>query len=101
LRFRFRTKTLQALYDEKKGAAEYPQGVVVAFFKALHIIESACDERDLYAFKRLHFEELQGSRRKQGQHSIRLNDQYRLILTVEQDQEGKYVLIISLEKHYR
>jgi len=44
-------------------------------------IESAHDERDLYAVKSLRFEKLNGDRR--GQSSLRINDQWRLIIMVE------------------
>ena len=101
MRFHYKSKRLEALYYEGKGANKYPEGVVSAFFEVMAIIESATDERDLYAFKSLRFERLQGKRRKLGHRSIRLNDQYRLVLIVERDQDGKYLLIVSLEKHYR
>lgn len=41
----------------------------------------------------LHFELLRGERGQRGEHSLRLNDQYRLIVTLE-DREGVRVLVI-------
>ena len=101
MRFAFKTKKLQALYEDEKGASGYPEGVVAAFFDAMAIIKAAADERDLYALKSLHYELLQGTRGKRGHRSIRLNDQYRLVLAMQQDSQGRYCLIVSLEKHYR
>lgn len=101
MRFVFKTRKLQALYETETGAAHYPTGVVVAFFEVLAVIEGAADERDLYALKSLHFEQLKGARRRRGERSVRLNDEYRLILIVDRDDSGRYCLIVSLEKHYR
>ena len=101
MRFRFKTKRLEALYYEGKGTKKYPEGVVDAFFEVMAYIENAVDERELRGFKGLHFEQLRGKRAKLGHQSIRLNDQYRLILTIRRDQDGKYLLIIRLAKHYR
>lgn len=101
MRFSFKTKKLRSLYEEEKGAANYPAAVVAAFFEAVAIIDAAADERDLYATKSLHYELLKGKRGKLGHRSVRLNDQYRLILAIERDEEGRYCLIVSLEKHYR
>jgi proteic killer suppression protein len=98
LRFRFKTRKLEALYTEEKGARRFPPGVVDAFFEAMAIIDSAVDERDLYAFKGLRFEKLGGNRK--GQHSIRLNRQFRLILAFERDSEGKLLLVIDIEDYH-
>ena len=54
----------------------------------------ATDERDLYALKSLHFERMKGDRT--GQSSIRINKQWRLILRIEADDEGKVVVIVEL-----
>lgn len=101
MHFQFKTKTLADLYYEEKGAKHYPAAVVDAFYEVMAIIENARDERDLYAFKSLHFEQLQGARGSEGRRSIRLNQQYRLIVTIEQDAQDRFLLIVSLENHYR
>ena len=64
------------------------------------IIDGAPDERDLYKFKSLHFEKLAGKRGKQEQRSLRLNDQFRLIVKLDRDSEGKYILIIDIEDYH-
>lgn len=97
MRFRFKAKRLAALYYDNRGAKRYPSQVVDSFFEVMAVIESAPDERDLYAFKSFHFERLEG---EQDRRSIRLNRQYRLVLTIEQDAQGHYVLIIEINKHY-
>ena len=97
MRFRFKSKKLKALYTEERGAHKYPPGAVDAFFRVMSTIAAALDERDLYALKGLRYEKLKGGRREQ--HSIRLNDQFRLIVEREKDSQGRYLLIIDIEDY--
>jgi proteic killer suppression protein len=64
----------------------------------MQTIRAAEDERAFYALKSLHFEKLKGNR--SHQHSMRLNDQWRLILQFEQTEEGKIVCIVSIEDYH-
>jgi len=98
LRFQFKTQKLRSLYTDNQGARKYPPAVVDAFFHCMTIIAAAPDERDLYAAKSLHYERLRGKR--EGQRSIRLNDQYRLILVVEEDEQGKVLHIIEIADYH-
>ena len=100
MHFHFKKRRLERLYYEDKGAQDYPAQVVQSFFDVMAIIQAAPDERDLYAFKSLHFERLKGKRGRRGERSIRLNREYRLIVSIERDAAGRYVLIIDIEKHY-
>jgi toxin HigB-1 len=62
------------------------------------IIAAAPDERDLRALKSLHFEKLSGGRR--GQHSVRLNKQFRLTFEFDEDQHGKLLLILAIGDYH-
>lgn len=73
-------------------------GVVKAYRKRLQFIRDAADERDFYAMKSLHFEKLRGSR--EGQRSMRLNEQYRLILELVETRTGKLVRIVAVEDYH-
>ncbi len=99
MRFRFKDKKLEALYTEEKNAHKYPN-VVDDFFEVMAIIDAVLDERDLYANKRLHFERLSEQRGNQGQRSLRLNKQWRLIVALEVDEEGSYLQIIDIEDYH-
>lgn len=99
LRFQFQKKKLEALYTEEKNAHKYPD-VVDDFFEVMAIIDAALDERDLYALKGLRFEKLSGKRGKQRQRSLRLNDQWRLIVVLDQDEQGQYLTIIDIEDYH-
>ena len=99
MRFRFRTRKLKALYTEEKGAHKYPSQVVDSFFEVMSIIAAARDERDLYRLKGLRFERLAGDRK--GERSLRLNNQFRLIVVIEQDDQGRYLLIVDIADYHR
>ena len=64
------------------------------------IIKAAKSEQDLYALKGLRFEKLSGKRGKQNQRSLRLNRQWRLIVIIEKDEHGKYILIVDIEDYH-
>jgi toxin HigB-1 len=100
MRWVFESKHLQALYEEQKGAEKYGTAVVEAFFEVMDIISAAHDIRDIDAFKSLHFEKLKGKRGKKGERSLRLNKQWRLILTIAADDQGNYLLIIDIEDYH-
>ena len=64
--------------------------VVRAYRRKVPLIDAADDERDLRAMRGLRFEQLSGER--EGTCSIRLNDQFRLILTFKT--EGERIAVI-------
>jgi toxin HigB-1 len=98
VRFEFKDKDLLLLYTEEKNAHRFPPGVVEAFFDVMAIIESAISEMDIRAFKSLRFEKLVGNRA--GQFSLRLNIQYRLIIQIEKDEQGKLLWIIEINDYH-
>lgn len=96
MRFKFKKKKIEALYSEEKNSHKYPN-VVGDFFDVMSAIDAAKDERDLYALKGFHFEKLKG---REGERSLRLNRQWRLIVSLEEDRDGSYVLIIDIEDYH-
>jgi proteic killer suppression protein len=98
LRAYFADKKLRQLYTEEKDAHRYPEGLVDAFFDVVATIVAAEDERDLYALKSLHYEKLKGKRRHQR--SLRLNDQFRLIVEQGKDDKGKFLWIVGIEDYH-
>lgn len=60
-------------------------------------IRAAVDEREFYRMKSLHYEKLKGTR--SHQRSMRLNDQFRLILEIEVRQ-NRTVVVISIEDYH-
>jgi toxin HigB-1 len=97
VKIRFGDDKLGKLYSEDSKSKEYPEGIRDAFLKRVRAIEAAADERDLRALKSIHFEKLKGVKNR---YSVRLNDQWRLILRFEKDSDGKTVVLIEINKHY-
>ncbi len=99
MRFVFRSKSLLLLYTEEKGAHRYPPNVVESFSDIMAIIDAAVNESDIRAFKGLRYEKLIGDRH--GQVSLRLNDQYRLIIEIKNDASGKVIWVIEITDYHR
>lgn len=95
----FEDEELRRLYEDPDyHAPRLGRDLVKAFRKKVGLIVAAASELDLRAFKSLHLERLVGDR--SGQHSIRLNDQWRLILRFETDSDGKVVVIVEIVDYH-
>ncbi|ALN64619.1 plasmid maintenance system killer family protein [Lysobacter antibioticus] len=68
------------------------------FRRRMQFIRASPDERAFYAMKSLHYEKLKGD--LVGQRSMRLNDQWRLLLRLEEDDKGKLVVIVSIADYH-
>ena len=64
----------------------------------MQVIRAAPDERTFYALKSLRFEKLKGPRAHQR--SMRLNDQWRLILEIQPSTPGNIVVLIKIEDYH-
>jgi proteic killer suppression protein len=88
--------------DRLETDAQYTMGlaaaVVKAYRKRLQLIRSAVDERDFRELKSLHFERLKGQRKHQ--HSMRLNDQFRLVIEFRSVGKSKVVMVMSVEDYH-
>lgn len=89
---------LDRLEVEARFTAGHPQDVVRAYRRRMQQIRGFRDERDLYALKSLHCEKLKGSR--EGQHSIRLNLQWRLILEIRGNHPCKVIGIVEIADYH-
>jgi proteic killer suppression protein len=76
----------------------HSQAIVRAFRKCMQVIRAAADERDFYSLKSLHYKKLQGKRSQEK--SMRLNDQWRLILEVQSSKSKTVVLIKGIEDYH-
>ena len=90
----FADRNLQRLESDPAFDAGFGRDVVKAFRKRMQLIRAARDERDFYAMKSLHFEQLHGDRL--GRYSMRLNEQWRLILKLVKRASDKVVLVIEI-----
>ncbi len=94
----FKDESLAKLEREAECTAGHPEGVVKAFRKRMQQIRAAADERDFYALRSLNFEKLKGGR--SDQYSMRLNDQWRLILEFQGTGQTKKVIIVAIEDYH-
>jgi proteic killer suppression protein len=76
----------------------FAQAIVRAFRKRMQFIRAATDERDFFAMRSLHFEKLKGKRGHQ--YSMRLNDQWRLVLEMQGKGSDKVLVIIAIEDYH-
>jgi toxin HigB-1 len=77
---------------------QWGRDLVVAYRRKIQVLDSALDERDLRAMRSLNLEKLKGDRA--GQYSVRLNDQFRLILTFHTEGDGRVVVVLELVDYH-
>ncbi len=94
----FADPALARLESDAYFTAGFDPGVVKAYRKRVAFIRAAADVRDFYNMKSLHYEKLKGDR--EGQHSMRLNDRWRLILELRTEASGKTVVIVSIVDYH-
>lgn len=88
MRFEFEDDDLERLYtDPSFHDPRFGAHIIKLFRKRMQFIGAALDDRDLRNYRGLHFEKLGHDR--QGQHSIQLDQQFRLILRLYTDEEGR------------
>lgn len=84
--------------DASYSTKRFDSVLVAAYRKKIGLIRAAVDERDLRAYKALRLERLVGSRK--GQSSIRLNQQYRLILKFKTVSPGRVAVVIEIVDYH-
>ena len=95
---RFRAERLDRLETDPKFDGGFPQAVVRMFRKRLQFIRDTPDERVFYQMRSLRFEKLKGKRKHQ--YSMRLNDQWRLILEFDDQVPTKVVVVVAVEDYH-
>ena len=95
MNIRFADIDLDRLEVDAKFTAGWSQAIVRAYRRRINEIRAAADERDLRAAR---FEKLKGKR--SHQYSIRLNNQYRLIIEIEDSLDSKTIVAVSIEDYH-
>jgi toxin HigB-1 len=98
MRYDIADKDLKRLYTDPGFTGGFPPEVVCQFRKRMQQIINAQDVRDLYQLTSLHFEKLKGKRKHQ--HSMRLNDQFRLVLRIRGKGEAATLVIEAIEDYH-
>lgn len=95
----FSDPRLASIETNEAAKAKLPIAVIKSARRKLTVIRAATDERTLRDWKSLHYEKLQGG--MEGYRSIRLNDQFRMVFTIDTTTTPNAVPIISIEDYHR
>lgn len=98
MRVTFADDDLRRLYEDLSFCSRLGDDVVRQYRKKVQTVIAARDKRDLRALGGLRLEKLSGDRA--GQHSIRLNDQWRLILRFVTDDAGRAVVLVEVVDYH-
>ncbi len=90
----FRDKTLALVETDRAASIRLPVSVINSMRRKLAVIRAAPDERTLRNWKSLHYEKL-GS----GERSIRLNQQFRVVFTLDATSIPNKVTILRVWNH--
>lgn len=94
----FKDKHLELLEGKEAGKLNYPVSVLNSARRKLTVLRAAPDERTIRNWKSLHYEKLSGDRA--GQHSIRLNDQWRLVFELDKESNPPSLFVIGIENYH-
>jgi proteic killer suppression protein len=95
----FEDEELRRLYEDPNFMLpRLGRDLTRAFRKIVTLIVSANDERDLAAIRSVRFEKLKGVRT--GQWSLRLNQQWRLIIRFVRRKEGKVLVVVEVVDYH-
>lgn len=97
--YRFEDSALELLFTRGEGQESYPKEVVQAFLRRVAHIQAAVNEQDLRTPKSVHFERLKG--KLKGKCSLRLNKNWRLVLSITKGSTNKLVVIHEITNHYQ
>ena len=93
----FEDAGLALIESDAAGKTKLPVAVIKAARRKLTVMRAAVDDRSLRNWKSLHYEMLKGDR--EGQRSIRLNDQFRLVFTLN-DGDPLTATILAIEDYH-
>jgi proteic killer suppression protein len=91
MKVEFRDGDLARICTDQAYRLGLPINVIKLARRKLIQLSAAKDERDIRNLKGLHYKKLQGGR--EGQRSIRVNDQYRIVFTISDTQPAVITVI--------
>src|SRR5438132_10482497 len=98
MRVVFRDARLAAIRTAQAAQTGLPAPVIQSCRRKLQLLDAAPDERTLRNWKSLHYEKLKGGR--EGQRSIRLNDQWRIVFVLDESTSPPTIEIIAVEDYH-
>jgi toxin HigB-1 len=94
----FQDRRLALLETDRAGETGLAIALINSTRQKLVVIRAAPDERTLRNWKSLHYEKLSGDR--DGQRSIRLNKQWRLVFTIDAEFVPPKIVILGIEDYH-
>ncbi len=94
----FKNKDMDRLETDRTFLMGFSTEIVKLYRKRLWAIRNATCERDFYAFKSWHYEKLSGNR--SHQHSIKLNQQWRLIIEIIEANPSNVIKVMGIEDYH-
>lgn len=100
----FEKAYLKELYENGSSSDKkhrFQPSIAKRYKDRVNLLKKIVSKEELFTIKSLHFEALQGS--KKGLFSVKVNDQYRLEFSLEEDFEQPILTIcniVELSNHY-
>ncbi len=94
----FKKARLALIETDQAAQTKLPVSVINSCRDKLHVIRNAPDERTLRNWRSLRYEKLVGDR--EGQRSIRINNQWRLVFTIDTDCNPPKVTVLDVEDYH-
>jgi proteic killer suppression protein len=94
MRIVFADERLGRICTDEAHKLGLPIAVISAARRRLIQLDAARDERDLRNLKGMHYKKLVGAR--EGQRSVRINDQYRIVFTVDEAERPPVIRILEI-----
>ncbi len=90
----FNDKTLALVETDRAAETRLPISVIASLRNKLHFLRNAPDERSVRNWKSLHYEKMEGAEK-----SIRINDQFRLIFTIDTKVSPNKITVLRVWNH--
>ena len=94
----FAADALALIETERAGETGLPVAIIKSARRKLTVLRAAPDDRSLRNWKSLHYEKLKGNRKRQR--SIRLNEKYRMVFSLDEDADPQTITILSIEDYH-
>jgi toxin HigB-1 len=98
MKIEFRDRRLALIRTDRAAETKLPFPVIKSCREKLVVIEAAPDERTLRNWKSLRFKKLEGERN--GERSIRINDQWRIVFTIDESSVPPTIAILAIEDYH-
>lgn len=98
MKVEFLESLLGLIETKRAGETCLPVVVIKSARRKLNVLRAAPDERTLRSWKSLRYEKLKGGR--EGQCSVKLNDQFRMVLSLNKETEPLTITILGIEDYH-